>query len=152
MCDCVCGGLVVLQSHHFTSISRSSTTCCLDNAAEALSLATLAFDHRQKHLLRLVLRQILQLLGVDGTATNVCKGNNISSKSMNYCHPPPVPITSDHLHCILVLHSRLNERNGHQDRCPAQAGDAVNCNARSHILVSIGHHGGPVGHTTPGGR
>ena len=42
----------------------------LDDAAE-LALSAVAFDHRQQHLLRLVLRQILQLFGVDRTAAHI---------------------------------------------------------------------------------
>lgn len=44
----------------------------LYNTTDAFSLASFVLDHRQKYLLRLVLRQILQLLGVDGTSTDIC--------------------------------------------------------------------------------
>jgi len=48
---------------------------------------------------------------------------------------PTLP--SNHLHGILVLHPELDESRGHQDRGPAEAGDAVDTNTGVRVGLEL---------------
>jgi len=44
---------------------------------------------------------------------------------------------SNHLHSILVLHPELDEGRGHEDRGPAEAGDAVDANTGVRVGLEL---------------
>ena len=50
---------------------------------------------------------------------------------------PPLPITSNHLDRVLILHAGLNQRDSHQHRRPAQTGHTVHRNARSRLTFGL---------------